>query len=84
MRYSEEYIEIKREVVKEFIAETVIKNIDFMGIDFNSIADTEALTILSEIRDVLLENKSDRQTVAEIHEIFNNHKISYKKPLFQR
>lgn len=84
MKYCEEYIEAKKEVVKEFIAETVIKNIDFMGIDFNSIADTQALTVLDEIRNVLLEKKSDRQTVLEIRQIFDKHKMSYEKPLFQR
>lgn len=84
MRYSEEYIEIKKEVVKEFIAETVIKNIDFMGIDFNSIADTQALTALDEIRKILMDKKSDRQTVSEIRQIFDKHKISSEKPLFQR
>lgn len=84
MRYSEEYIEIKKEVVKEFIAETVIKNIDFMGIDFNSIADTQALTALDEIRKILMDKKSDRQTVSEIRQIFDKHKISLEKPLFQR
>lgn len=84
MEYRDEYVEIKKELLKETIAETVIRNIDFLGIDFNSIVDTQAQKILNEIRNILLYKKTDKQTVAEIRQVFDNHKISYEKSLFHR
>lgn len=73
----DKYYETRREAVKEVIVETVIKNLDFMGIDFNSIANTQAITILDEVRNVLINQKSDKETVAQIRQIFDNHKVSY-------
>ena len=80
MDFFDEYYEIKKQVTKEIIAEQVINSLDFIGIDFNAIADTQAIKILDEIRNIIIENKSATQTVADIKKIFDNHKISYKKP----
>ena len=80
MDFFDEYYEIKKQVTKEIIAEQVINSLDFIGIDFNAIADTQAIKILDEIRNIIIENKSATQTVADIKKIFDNHKISYEKP----
>lgn len=80
MDFFEQYYEIKKQVTKEIIAEHVLNSLDFIGIDFNAVADTQAIRILDEIRNVIIENKPVTQTVTEIREIFTNHKISCDKP----
>ena len=80
MDFFDEYYEIKKQVTKEIIAEQVINSLDFIGIDFNAITDTQAIKILDEIRNIIIENKPATQTVADIKKIFDNHKISYEKP----
>ena len=80
MDFFEQYYEIKKQVTKEIIAEHVLNSLDFIGIDFNAVADTQAIKILDEIRNIIIENKPATQTVTEIREIFANHKISCNKP----
>ena len=80
MDFFEQYYEIKKQVTKEIIAEHVLNSLDFIGIDFNAVADTQAIKILDEIRNIIIENKPATQTVAEIREIFANHKNSCNKP----
>ena len=80
MDFFEQYYEIKKQVTKEIIAEHVLNSLDFIGIDFNAVADTQTIKILDEIRNVIIENKPVTQTVTEIREIFANHKISCDKP----
>ncbi len=80
MDFFEQYYEIKKQVTKEIIAEHVLNSLDFIGIDFNAIADTQAIKILDEIRNIIIDNKSATQTVTEIKKIFDKYKISYDKP----
>lgn len=80
MDFFEQYYEIKKQVTKEIIAEHVLDSLDFIGIDFNTVADTQAIKILDEIRNVMIEKKSDGETITKIQQIFDNHRISYDKP----
>ncbi len=68
---------IKLELLKNEISDIVTGRLDQLDIDADKIADTEAIKIISEIQQVLLnEDYDDFEIVDEIVEIFYHHNIN--------
>lgn len=67
---------IKTELLKRYITDYINNQIEDFEIDANEITNTIALSILSEIRDVIKnEELSDFDSIEEIVRIFEKHKI---------
>ena len=70
-------MDIKLELLKSSIAEIVTSNIENLDIDVSEIADTVAISMLSEILSVIKdETLSDFEIVERIVTIFENKDIS--------
>ena len=69
-------VNIKTELLKRYITDYINNQIEDFEIDANEITNTIALSILSEIRDVIKnEELSDFDSIEEIVRIFEKHKI---------
>ena len=67
---------IKKELLKTGIAEFITKKLDSFEIDENKIADTIAIRMLDEIRNVIAsENYSDFEAIEEIVCIFEKYNV---------
>ena len=68
---------IKFELIANEICEAVIKNIEKIDIDINSIAQTTAISSLAEIQECIKNNEiSDFEVVEKIVLIFDKYHIS--------
>jgi len=68
---------IKFELIANEICEAVIKNIEKIDIDINSIAQTTAISALAEIQECIKNNEiSDFEVVEKIVLIFDKYHIS--------
>ena len=68
---------IKFELIANEICEPVIKNIEKIDIDINSIAQTTAISALAEIQECIKNNEiSDFEVVEKIVLIFDKYHIS--------
>ena len=69
---------IKLELIKEQLCETVIKSLGDLEIDADKIADTTAIKTLSEIQHILSDhNTSDFDTVEKIISVFEKYGLDY-------
>lgn len=75
MRYSDEYLKIKKLVAIEEISKMILNNKECWDVDLESLTNTRATEILDEIGKVLAMGKADEQTVTEIRKIFKEHKV---------
>ena len=67
---------IKTELIKSYIAETVCRNISDFEIDESKVADTVAVKVLSEIQQVLKNNElDDFKMIEEIVLIFEKYNL---------
>ena len=68
---------IKFELIANEICEAVIKNIEKIDIDINSIAQTTAISALAEIQECIKNNEiSDFEVVEKIVLLFDKYHIS--------
>lgn len=69
---------IKTELIRQYIGEHIASRIEDFEIDPDQIADTIATLILGEIQDIIKnENYSDFEAIEEIISIFEKYKISF-------
>ena len=69
---------IKTELLKNYIADYVTSRIDDFDLDATKIADTTATRVLSEIQNVLkCETNTDFEAIEEIICIFEKYNIEY-------
>lgn len=67
---------IKKELLKKYIMCLIEENIEDIEIDADKIADTVAINMLSEIRDILKNDEySDFDAIEEIVCVFEKYKI---------
>ena len=71
-------MDIKLELIQKSIAELVCNNLENLEINLNEIAQTNAICIISEIQEVLKDEKySDFEAIDAIVNIFENYKLSF-------
>lgn len=75
MRYSDEYLAIKKIAVIEEIGETISRNKDCWGADLSDVVNIQASAIIDKIGKIMVSGKTDSETVMEIRKIFEEHKI---------
>lgn len=69
---------IKTDLIRQYIGEYIASRIEDFEIDPDQIADTIATLILGEIQDIIKnENYSDFEAIEEIISIFEKYKISF-------
>lgn len=68
---------IKAELLKEYIVDYINHNIGDFEIDADRIADTKAIKVLSEIQKILMNENSDEEIVEQIVEVFEKHNLSF-------
>ena len=69
---------LKLELLQRGIADTIGRELPYMGIDVDKIADTTSIKVLSEIKDVICDDtKSDFDVVEEIVCIFQKYHINF-------
>lgn len=69
---------IKTELIRQYIAEYIALKIEDFEIDLDKIADTSATLILGEIQGIIKnDNYSDFEAIEEIICIFEKYKISF-------
>ena len=69
---------IKLELIKEQLCETVTKNLGDLEIDADKIADTTAISALSEIQRIFSDqNTSDFDAVERIISVFEKYGLDY-------
>ena len=71
-------MKIKTELLKSYIADTILEHIEDLEIDVDKIADTVAIKMLAEIQEILKnDNYSDFEIVEEIVCIFEKYNIDF-------
>lgn len=69
---------IKLELLKSYISDFINSNLDDFEINASEIADTTAISILSEVQNIIRnENHSDFQAIEEIVNVFEKYKIDF-------
>lgn len=70
-------MDIKLDLIKNEIAKCIIDNIGLLDIDVDKVINTKAINILSEIKQVIINDEiSDFDVVEEIVRIFEKNNIS--------
>lgn len=70
-------MDIKSELLSKTLADVFVHRLDLLGIDPNTLIDTAAVLMLSEIQEVIQNDKiSDFEAIEQIVRIFEKHKIN--------
>ncbi len=68
---------IKVELLKNYISDCVNQNINDFEIDANKITDSVAIKALSEIQNILITDNSDEEIVEQIVEVFEKYNLNF-------
>ena len=71
MKYSDEYLGIKKTATIETIAEIILKSKDCMDVSLENVINIKANSIIEAIEKVLSSGKTDKEIVQEIREIID-------------
>lgn len=68
---------IKVELLKKWVADHIINNMDDFEIDADKIADSVAIKMLSEIQQILMSDSYDEEIVEQIVEVFEKYNLDF-------
>ena len=68
---------IKVELLKNYISDCVNQNINDFEIDANKITDSVAIKALSEIQNILITDNSDEEIAEQIVEVFEKYNLNF-------
>ena len=68
---------IKVELLKNYISDCVNQNINDFEIDANKITDSVAIKALSEIQNILITDNSDEEIVEQIIEVLEKYNLNF-------
>lgn len=68
---------IKVELLKEWIADYIVNNIEDFEIDADKIADSVAIRALSEIQKILQSDDYDEEVVEQIVSVFEKYNLDF-------
>ncbi len=68
---------IKVELLKNYISDYINQNINDFEIDADKIADSVAIKALSEIQNILITDNSDEEIVEQIVEVFEKYNLDF-------
>lgn len=70
-------MEIKLELMKNYIAEQIINHLDILNINVDNIAETTAISALSEIQEILITDQPDFDIVEGIVCVFEKYNLNF-------
>lgn len=68
---------IKVELLKEWVADRILNNMNDFEIDANEIADSTAIRALSEIQKILISDDYDEEIVEQIVSVFSKYHLDF-------
>ena len=68
---------IKVELLKEWIADHIINNMEDFQIDADKIADSMAIKAVLEIQKILMSDSCDEEIVEQIVEVFEKYNLDF-------